>query len=194
MLKQMMIFILALAIFSNAFASTHQSLKSAFQDLTYSLTVEWDQQDKDFYAEQMRKFTATLADLQAQGLSHTELMSFATSLIQDKQVARDIQVAFNLVAINKMPADEASKFMLETLNKSQVKGASWTGGVAVYYTVMAVLVVAIVVVIATGENTSGSYTGGPQCTQVYQCQPFCYNDAVWGYSCQQQCFWNSLCY
>jgi hypothetical protein len=195
--KQLITLMMAFSLMASSAFAKQTGLRDAFNDLSYSLTVEWDQQDKAFYNQQLAKFTATVKELQAQGMTDAELIAFATSSIKDQNVARDVEAAFNIVKLNKMPTDDASRLLLDTMNRSFDRGASWTGGVALYYAISAILVVAIVVAVATSDSgTSGSSYSNPNpyCTQVYQCQPFCYNDALWGYTCQQQCFWTTLCY
>jgi hypothetical protein len=192
--KKMIAMLMVVSVFSvSANATSQNGLKAAFDELNYSLTVEWDQKDQDFYTAQMKKFTAQIRDFQAQGLTNAQLINFAKAEVKDAKVARDLETAFNMIALNKMSSEEASKYMVETMKKSYSAGASWNGD-AFGYIVVGVLVVAIAVAVATGNATfSSGYSGGRYyCTDYYVCQDYCYYDYYWGYSCYQDCYWT--CY
>ena len=90
MIKKMIALVMMLAMFTvQANASTNEvlallthdsnteALKAAYDDLNYAMTVEWDQKDESFRAAEMKKFTASVTDLQAKGLSNTQLVEFA---------------------------------------------------------------------------------------------------------------------
>lgn len=199
MLKRIIAFMLMLSIFTvHAHANTQEGLKAAFDELNYSLTVEWDQKDKAFHEAQMSKFTAALRDLQAKGLTQAQLVEFAKSQVKNAQVAKDLETAFNMIQINKMSQAEANKYILETMKKSYSAGASWSGEVFVYLAV-GVLILAIAVAIAAGgSNGGGNYGGGSNCyyDDVYVCDTYCYNDYYYGYYCYDDCYWTTdyYCY
>jgi hypothetical protein len=166
-------------------ASTHEGLKAAFDELNYALTVEWDQQDKNFHGEQMKKFASAVRELQAKGLTNAQMIDFVKSEVKNAQVAKDLETAFNMIQINKMSSDEANKYILETMKKSYSSGASWSGEVFIYLAV-GVLVVALAVAIANGNVRSG---GGVGCYNYYVCDTYCYNDWYWGYTCYDDCYY-----
>jgi hypothetical protein len=184
-------------------AATHDGLKAAFDELTYSLETEWDQKDKSFYDTQMKKFLLTLGQLQAKGLTQSQLMDFAKSEVKNAKVAKDLETAFTMVQINKMSPSEANQYVLETLKKSYSSGASWGGEVFIYIAVAA-LIVAAVVALANGNYTTtgtggyynGGYTNSCYYQDVYYCTPYCYSDYYYGYTCYDDCFWTSqyTCY
>lgn len=173
---------------SNAQEATSLTLKELFDNLNYSLNVEWDQKDKAFYDAQIQKFTAEVKKLQSSGLSNQDLVEFAKSQVKNEKVAANIESALNLVQINKMKPEEARKFALESVSKSYSTGANYSS--SGYYTIAAiVLVVALVaVVIAAGGNT----TGGGYCdSDVYVCDD--YYDS-WGYYLYSDCYYTTYCY
>jgi hypothetical protein len=195
-LKKFIAFFMILSIFTvQANASTHQGLKAAFDELNYALTVEWNQTDKEFHGEQMKKFAATIRDLQAKGLTNSQMIEFVKSEVKNAQVAKDLETAFNMIQINKMTSAEANKYILETMKKSYSSGASWSGEVFVYLAV-GVLIVALAIAIANGSpRTTG---GGAYCyyDDVYYCDTYCYNDWYWGYTCYDDCYYSTqyVCY
>jgi hypothetical protein len=195
MFKKLITLMLALSIFTvQAHAATDNGLKAAFDELNYSLTTEWDQKDKAFYETQMKQFASTIRDLQAKGLTNSQLIDFAKSEIKDAKAAKDLETAMTMVQINKMSSAEASKYVLETMKKSYSAGASWNGEVLVYLAV-GVLIVALAVAIASGSATVT--TGGNNCyyDDVYVCDTYCYDD-WYGYTCYDDCYYSSqyICY
>ena len=195
MFKKLIALMMVLSIFTvQANASTNAGLKAAFDELNYSLTVEWDQQDKEFHAEQMKTFTSTIRDLQSKGLTTAQLIDFAKSEVKNAQVAKDLETALNMIQINKMSASEANKYIIDTMKKSYSAGASWNGEVFIYLAV-GVLIVALAVAIANG-NTNVYYGGGSNCyyDDVYICDSYCYYD-YWGYySCYDDCYYTNQYY
>ncbi len=196
MLKKFIAFFMILSIFTvQANASTQEGLKAAFDELNYALTVEWDQKDKEFHGEQMKKFAATVRELQAKGLTNSQMIEFVKSELKNAQVAKDLETAFNMIQINKMSSAEANKYILDTMKRSYSSGASWSGEVLVYLAV-GVLIVALAVAIAGGgTRTTG---GGSSCyyDDVYVCDTYCYDDFWYGYSCYDDCYYTTqyVCY
>ena len=192
MFKKLVTLMIALAFTTTtAFANTNAGLKAAFDELNYSLTVEWNQKDKAFYDAQMKKFNNTLKELQAKGLTNAELISFVKSEVKDAKVAKDMETAFTMIQINKMSASEAANYMTETMKRSYSAGASWNGD-AFLYIGLGVLLVAVGLAVAAGGYSGGGNGGGGYCEDVYVCDTYCYNDWYWGYTCEDDCYW--ACY
>lgn len=192
MLKKLVTLVLALSIFSvHAHATTQNGLKAAFDELNYSLSVEWDQKDKDFYTTQMKNFSATIRDLQAKGLTNSQLVDFVKTEVKDQRVARDLETAFNMISINKMSSEDASKYMVETMKRSYTQGASWNGDVLLYLGVGLLIVAAAVALAGSSSGSTGS-VGGGYCSDYYVCNTSCYYDYYWGYTCYDDCYWT--CY
>lgn len=198
MFKKFITLMLVLSIFTvQANASTTDGLKAAFDELNYALTVEWDQQDKDFHEQQLKTFAAKIRELQAKGLTQAQMVDFAKSQIKDAKVAKDLETAFNMIQINRMTTAEANKYILDTVKRSYSSGASWNGEVFVYLAV-GVLVVALAIAIAGSTPASGGYNGGSNCyyDYVYICDDYCYYD-YWGYyTCYSDCYYGNqyVCY
>jgi hypothetical protein len=184
--KKFFSFVMILSIFTvHANAASQNSLKAAFDELNYSLTVEWDQKDQDFYSKQMSAFSATVHGLQEQGLTNEQMLAFAKSEIKDAKVAKDLETTFNMISLNKMSSKDAAKYMMESMKKSYSVGASFNGEVFVYLAV-GVLVVALAVAIASG-NATVSTGGGYYCTDYYVCDTYCDYYGCWD-DCYYTCY------
>ncbi len=187
MFKKLITLMMVLAITTtSAFAGSNAGLKSAFDELNYSLTVEWNQKDKAFYDAQMNKFKASVKALQSNGLTNAELIEFVKAEVKDAKVARDMETAFNMIQLQKMSSSEAANYMTETMKKSYSTGASWNGD-AVLYIGLGVLIVVVALAAAAGGYSGGSSNGGGYCEEVYVCDTYCYNDYYWGYTCEDNC-------
>lgn len=188
MFKKLLTLVMVFALFTvQAMAATQNGLKTAFDELNYSLTVEWDQKDTKFYDAQMKKFNETIRDLQAKGLTNAQLIEFAKSEVKDARVAKDLETAFNMISIQKMTGAEASKYMMETMKRSYSSGASWNGD-ALVYAAVGLLLIAVAIGVAAGGSSGGGGTG-------YSCYTDCgYTEYCSYYSCQlvYECY--DVCY
>lgn len=188
MFKRFFVGFLAFAFISvQANAATNNSLKAAFDQLNYSLSVEWDQKDRAFYDAKMKEFTAQVAELQAQGLTNAELSEFALTQVKDKTLAAELNTAFTMIQINKMNQSEARKLVLDTVSKSYNQGASWSSD-AFLIGGLVVLVLAVALAAAGGSVRGG---GGAGCYEDYVC--YDYYDS-WGYYWYSDCFYETYCY
>lgn len=194
MFKKLITLMMVLSIFTtSAFASSQGGLKAAFDELNYNLSVEWDQQDKEFYSEQMKKFSHSLRELQAQGLTNSQLIDFVKAEVKDERVARDLETAFNMISINKMSSQDANKYMVETMKKSYSAGASWNGGAGASVVIALLVVVAVLALAGSaGGYSGGGSNGGGYCQNYWVCDTNCYYDYWWGYTCYDDCYY--ICY
>lgn len=166
-------------------------LQTAFDEMNYSLTVDWDQQDKLFYKLQTDKFNLAVKGLQAQGLTQKEMMSFVKSKLSLHGGAKDFETAMNVIELNKMSSEEASSYMMEMMKKSYSTGASWNGDVMMYAALGVLLVVASVSLALAGLSGASSSAGG-YCRETYVCKTTCYNDPYYGRECFEDCGY--VCY
>lgn len=171
MFKKFITMMMVAAIFTvQAHASTENGLKKAFEEMNFALTVEWDQKDKGFYETQMKKFMGVVADLQKQGMTNAQMIDFAKSQMKDAQAAKNLETAFSMISINKMNAEEASKYMLDSMKRTQSVGASWNGDVLLYLAV-GLLIVALAVGVAGGtvvvDNGNSCYYYDDICNTGY---------------------------
>lgn len=170
------------AIFAvQANASTQNGLKAAFDEMNYSLTVEWDQQDNEFYEAQLKKFMGTVRELQKSGLTNEQMIAFAKSQVKDAKIAKDLETAFSMIIINRMTSEEASLYMMESMKRSYAKGASWNGEVLIYLAVgLLVVALAVGIVAAAGSSGRSSSGSGSNGGVTYTCYDDCY---YYNYSC-----------
>jgi hypothetical protein len=154
-----MTLMVAFAIFSvQAQAAGHSGLKAAYDELNYTLSVDWDQRDPAVYDRGTKTFFDAVRDLQRAGLTNDEMIAFARDQIKDARVARDLETAFSMITTNKMTSEEAAKYMLDTLKHSSASGAAWNGDIIRQYGVM-ILVVAIAVGVVVADNLNDDDDG-----------------------------------
>ncbi len=207
MFRKITTFMLAIAFFTvQAQAAAPAGLKAAYDELTYTLSVEWDQQDAAVYEREMKAFLGTVRDLQRAGLTNDEMIAFASTQVRDARVARDLQTAFSMITINKMSTEEASKYMLDTLKRSTASGAAWNGD-AIRNMGVGLLIVAIAVGVifaaqsgnndgnssgGTADSSSGSPTCGESCAYVPSSTCFDYTTHSYTFCSQVVC--DYICY
>lgn len=118
--------LLALSIgLSGAHASSHDPLSIALDNFQYALTVEWDQEDMDFYEQQVQIFSDTVSKLQEDGISNEELMTFIMSKAKDERLSQDLRHLKQVLSAHKMSKKQAQEFLKEYAQKSYAQGASW---------------------------------------------------------------------
>lgn len=161
-----------------SYAVTDNGLKSAFDSLNYSLTVEWDQTDRAFYDAQMEKFAQAIREARA---SKEELVSFAVSQVKDARAQRDLRTALTMVQVNQMDQKEAQKYVVDMMNRSYSRGASWNGGAVIGGAILVVVIVAVAL-LATGDARVED-----GCYQVYKCDDYCT-----GSVCYQDCYYDCI--
>lgn len=127
--------LLMLTSFTHAFAMTpvqetsalSKALDQTFNEMNYSLNVEWDQKDQVYFNNTVDGFEKQIKDLQAQGLTNKELIDYTLAKVKDKQIQNDITEISKVINETEMTADQARDFALEKLNSTHSQGASWSG-------------------------------------------------------------------
>ncbi len=153
MLRKTIALLISLSFFSlHAKEATHDVLKSAFDELHYSLTVEWDQKDSEFYQEQMKAFSKKLGELQKQGLDNKELIKFVTQQIPDEKMANDLEKTLNMIDLNLMDPAEARQYALNAMVDSYSSGANYSGSTGIMIGSILLITIAIVAVAVSGGN------------------------------------------
>ena len=197
MFKRFFTMVMVLAIFTvQAHATTQNGLKAAFDEMNFSLSVDWDGKDQSFYEAQLKKITQNVRELQKQGLTNQQMIDFAKSEIKDARVARDLETAFSMITINKMSSEDASKYMLDSMKRAYSHGASWNGD-ALVYAAVGLLIVALAIGLSGGSSSGSSNGGGGySCTNYSDCYYYSYNCGYdfWGpvycqaYTCDSYCY------
>ena len=186
-----LILTLSFNTFANAPISQMKQLKTAFDQLNFSLQVEWDQKDKKFYNKKVGEFHKSLKELQAQGLSNKELLEFIKQNIQDKKLAGDIDDLFSTIQSSKMTGKEARAFALEYVSRNYATGANWLGDASSAVLLAGLIIaIALLAVVASPTTTTTTTTSG-WCEDVWVCEEYYdYYYNVW----YEDCWWETYCY
>lgn len=132
--------VIASAMFSmSAFASTQDGIRAAFDEYTYAMEVEWDQQDQEFVKNAKAQFSRALV---ASGATAQDVVEFTKSQIKDAKVAADLDKTIAAMDSKTMSLEEAQNFMAKSMKNSHAQGASWAGA-GVWTWVIIILVVLI---------------------------------------------------
>ncbi len=151
MIRKFITLMMVVAIFTvQAQASTHNGLKAAVDEMTYALTVEWDQKDPEFYESTMNAFRVKVSELQKQGLSNTQLLDLAKAQLKDARLARDLDTAFSVITVNRLSEEEAMNHVVDTMKRSYGKGANWAGDPKITLFIGLIIVAAIAGLILSG--------------------------------------------
>ncbi len=165
--------------------AAQNELKVAYDELNYSLTVEWDQKDPAFRTNKMNEFSKTIRSLQIKGLTTTELIDFAKSQVKDAKIASDIDSALKVIETNKMSAEEANRYATEVMKKAYSTGASWQGRGNGSGLISLIILVGLLAVLSSSSYDWGTYCGYED---VYVCGYNVYNYYVCYYQSQYVCY------
>lgn len=194
--------LLMLTSFTHAFAMTpvqetsalSKALDQTFNEMNYSLNVEWDQKDQVYFNNTVDGFEQQIQGLQDQGLTNKELIEFTLSKVKDKQTQNDIAAISKVINESEMTADQARDFALEKLNSTHSQGASWSGS-RMGIKLAVILAVIIIIVCATkshggGHHDRGDHDGkhdGPkkECGRDYYNNDSDYENGRWFNQCDE---------
>ena len=151
--------LLMLTSFTHAFAmapvqetsALSKALDATFNEMNYSLNVEWDQKDQVYFNNTVDGFEQQVKDLQDQGLTNKELIEFTLAKVKDKQTQKDIAEISKVISESNMTPDQARDFALEKLSSTQSQGASWSGS-RMGIKLVVILALIIIIVCATNSN------------------------------------------
>lgn len=176
MLKKSVSLIFCFLFFINTLhASSVDSLKTAYNELQYALTVEWDQKDQSFKKEHTEIFAKKIQELLDQGLSVEELSSFALNQIKSESSRKEIETILSLIKINHLERSKAQQLIKNALNKSLSTGTSWNARISLLDITSIIVIVALVVSLGNrpknshpvGAQPDGSYCGYRDTQQCY---------------------------
>lgn len=160
-----------ITFFTFAFLTTHvfagheADFKSLVDELNYSLTVEWDQKDKEFYNAQVEKFNKGVNELKAKGLTISEMFKVVGASIQDKALVKDLESLHTQISLKLISDTQALAMLKELQKRGSVRGSSWAPDIMWYEYAMIGFVIAAVATMITicvrqGDGCSGSSGGG----------------------------------
>ncbi len=165
---------------ATAVTGSNQSLKEAFDDLNFSLSVEWDQKDKAFYETQMSKFKTTITELRASGMTNEELLDFTMNNIKDEGLKNDLKQVHAIAMSEKLSDSEIQEMTQEILKRNYSKGASWIGAVLI---AGAALIVIIAIVTSAIIYDASNPPEGKNCSYDYVCDSNGMNCSYTNYHC-----------
>jgi hypothetical protein len=156
LLKQFVTIVLCLTFFTHPVSAAPEargSLKALFDELNYSLSVEWDQKDQAFYKMKTAQFEAGLETLRAQGLTNEELLEFARTQIKNGKVQSEYDALMLMLKADSLKPDEANKMVSDLIRKNYNQGASWSGDpVAIGLGIVLVGLIALIIIGAVNCN------------------------------------------
>ncbi len=117
--------LLCLCLSTNVFCSTNlRDLEISLDEYHYALTVEWDQNDKDFYNAQTEKFFAAV---RACGLSKEEVLSFVEKKAKNKSTVDSLKLKAEIFSKQADSSKELAELLLNSSSDFYSQGANWTG-------------------------------------------------------------------
>lgn len=125
-------FVLSLMISFNLCASETgvRALSHLVDEYHYSLTVEWDQQDKAAFKKINDEYRVQIEQLlQKESISKEELTQFYEARVQDKKVLEGLKAQ-----LAQLPANPSSDELFAFFQNSKAlysQGASWVGDVLI---------------------------------------------------------------
>jgi len=113
----------------NVLASTGtvQELERVLDDYQYSLSVEWDQKDQNFYDVKTKEFFSKLEQLiKEEGLSQEQIMTLVNKKANNKALVEALKLKLSLMGKN-ISNEELIKLINESTKDMYSRGASWNG-------------------------------------------------------------------
>lgn len=157
-------------------------LNKTFDELNYSLNVEWDQKDEKFFDASIDDFEKKIAELQKEGMSNKELIEYTMSKIKDKKTKDEVHAIVEAVNGSDMNSDEARAFVMTKLSKTYANGASWSGGrVGLKLALLLGIILIICLCSGDGDDTPNETPNETPTEPEYPTYPEypCYESAYW---------------
>lgn len=170
--------ILSFCITFNVLASTTpiSKLERSIDDYQYSLTVEWDQQDKKFYNEKTDAFIAKLADLiKREGLTKEQILAMSEKRVQDKQAFEAMKLKMSLLGPD-LSSEELVSVLKESSKEFYSKGASWNGSVAVYVPLALIAIIVGYIIWFNSSHECVAYEERYTCSTTQHCIAYDYDN------------------
>lgn len=134
------------------------SVENAINELNYTLSVEWDQKDPAVKKAAYEKFSAEIAQLQAQGVSNDEIYSTIKSKVLTAQAGKDVDAIIGLAKSGRISAQEAQKQLGQYLSKAEARGANWSSGATLGAVGITLVIVGLLALaIASGGSVGVTY-------------------------------------
>lgn len=145
MFARILVLIIAFSVFTGELqATTGTSLKQAFDEFNYTVTVEWDQKDRTVYDQAVAKLKAKFAAAQAEGYNNGELLDAIAEQSSNVALKKELQALRVQAELGLISKSEIEKRVQDAVSRSYARGASWNGE-AVLLGVVGLIVVLILV-------------------------------------------------
>lgn len=185
----------------NVMASTGtvQELERALDDYQYSLSVEWDQNDQNFYDQKTKEFFGKLEQLiKEEGLTQDQMIALVEKKVNNPAVVNALKLKLSLLGKGASTNDLLA-LIKDSSKDMYAQGASWNGDVV--YTVIAGLLVAAIVGYSIWWDTNHecvSYESQFVCNTVQSCTGSYFDPYTGVYvTCtpypQTVCGWKNVC-
>lgn len=171
---------------------TTQGLKALYDELQYSVTVEWDQKDTEFQKKIESRFKSGLEELKKQGLTNQEFIAFTASQFKDKKAQTDFTNLMQSLQVSALTEKEMNVMVNNVLRNQYQTGANWFGELPLaakigYIFMLTVISSALVYGMIYGSfNGISDGSGGQVCTEVYTCDTY-YTEYGSYEACDYQC-------
>lgn len=144
--------ILSFSLLISASHASNEGLARAFNELDYQLNVDHRATDPAHREAAQANFAADVHELQAQGLTNQELISFVVSRTPNRQAALEVEKVLTALDSRQMTTEMALELLAPVLGRPQ--GAAFTGELAgaVYGLVGSAIIIAIVVIATSGSE------------------------------------------
>lgn len=131
LIKTILMYLLSYSLIMNAtFASVplRNTAADIFNDLEFSLAVEWDQENTEQHAQILKRFETEIdTKLQDGSLTKGELLTLLEGKITDKALKVNLGVIVEKIGRDKLNAAQI-KALINKYASKQITGASWTSG------------------------------------------------------------------
>lgn len=145
MLKKILFALLSISIFSAQASTQVEGLKTVMDELSYSLTVDWNQQDLAARDNILSNFHIKITELKRNGLTDEDVIDFAHSTIKDKALLGSLQLTADQYKNNLISFEQFISKVSEAAQSSQLKGSSWSQHpvIGIFYLGVGILILAI---------------------------------------------------
>jgi hypothetical protein len=108
------------------------SVRSAINELQYSLSVEWDQHSEAVKNEIVNRFANKIEDMRKAGMTNEQLLESVASETGNPQSAKDLKALADYANQNNLSADQINEVVAKYVSASQKTGAHWNGSGGYY--------------------------------------------------------------
>lgn len=165
MKKLFVCFLVCVSVSLNASASVvgHGAFADLIEELQYSLTVEWDQEDQTKRSEILKRFSLELLELKKQGLSQSQVLSDLRQISSRPELIDRLERDINLHEKGLITETEFNSRFTTDLNQAFKSGASWNGdtGTVLIITAFSIVMVGLATWFVT--DTIEGFKTGKEC-------------------------------